>query len=99
MELARLLLADMDPAVRGIHAQPFHLDARVGDRVRQHVPDFLLITESGAVRVVNVKPADRLTNPGARDVGVADTLVLRQRGKPATDLLARPAPQFCGPGT
>ncbi|MER5743623.1 TnsA-like heteromeric transposase endonuclease subunit [Streptomyces sp. NPDC002225] len=63
LELARLLLADMDPAVRGIHAQPCHLTARVGDRVRRHVPDFLLVMESGVVRVVNVKPADRLADP------------------------------------
>jgi hypothetical protein len=63
LELARLLLADMDPAVRGIHAQPCHLTARVGDRVRRHVPDFLLVMESGVIRVVNVKPVDRLTDP------------------------------------
>lgn len=63
LEPARLLLADMDPAVRGIYAQPCHLTARVGGRVRRHVPDFLLIMESGTVRVVNVKPADRLTDP------------------------------------
>ncbi|CAO0837290.1 hypothetical protein SMICM17S_04043 [Streptomyces microflavus] len=54
LELARLLLADMDPAVRGIYAQPCHMTARVGGRVRRHVPDFLLIMESGTVRVVNV---------------------------------------------
>lgn len=63
LELARLLLADMDPAVRGIYAQPCHLTARVGGRVRRHVPDFLLVMESGTVRVVNVKPAGRLTDP------------------------------------
>jgi hypothetical protein len=63
LELARLLLADMDPEVRGIYAQPCHLTARVGDRVRRHVPDFLLVMASGAVRVVNVKPADRLADP------------------------------------
>lgn len=63
LELARLLLADMDPAVRGIYAQPCHLTARVGDRVRRHVPDFLLVMASGTVRVVNVKPADRLADP------------------------------------
>lgn len=63
LEPARLLLADMDPAVRGIYAQPRHLTARVSDRVRRHVPDFLLVMESGVIRVVNVKPADRLTDP------------------------------------
>ncbi|MFI1486503.1 TnsA-like heteromeric transposase endonuclease subunit [Streptomyces sp. NPDC020747] len=60
LELARLLLADFDPEVRGIFAQPCRLTARVGDRVRHHVPDFPMAMRSGTVRVVNVKPADRL---------------------------------------
>lgn len=63
LELARLLLADFDPAVCGIFAQPCWLVARVGDRVRRHVPDFLLVMSSGTVRVVNVKPEDRLRDP------------------------------------
>ncbi|MFE4867788.1 TnsA-like heteromeric transposase endonuclease subunit [Streptomyces sp. NPDC056682] len=63
LELARLLLADFDPAVRGIFAQPCRLVARNGDRVRRHVPDFLLVMGSGTVRVVNVKPAVRLQDP------------------------------------
>ncbi|WP_433178785.1 TnsA-like heteromeric transposase endonuclease subunit [Actinoallomurus sp. CA-150999] len=63
LELARLLLADFDPAVRAIFAQPCRLVARVGDRVRRHVPDFLLVKRSGTVRVVNVKPASRLEDP------------------------------------
>ncbi|MEV7720433.1 TnsA-like heteromeric transposase endonuclease subunit [Streptomyces sp. NPDC088184] len=63
LELARLLLADFDPAVRGIFAQPCRLVVRIGDRVRHHVPDFLLVKGSGTVRVVNVKPAVRLQDP------------------------------------
>ncbi len=63
LELARLLLADFDPAVQGIFAQPCRLAARVGDRVRHHVPDFLLVMRSGTAQVVNVKPADRLQDP------------------------------------
>lgn len=63
LELARLMLADFDPVVRGIYGQPCRLVARVGDRVRRHVPDFLLVTRSGTARVVNVKPADRLADP------------------------------------
>ncbi|EST19000.1 hypothetical protein M878_42815 [Streptomyces roseochromogenus subsp. oscitans DS 12.976] len=43
--------------------QPCRLAARVGDRVQHHVPDFLLVMCSGTVRVVNVKPADRLQDP------------------------------------
>ena len=43
LELARLLVADFDPAVAAIAAQPFWLRARAGGRVRRHVPDFLLV--------------------------------------------------------
>jgi hypothetical protein len=63
LELARLLLADFDPDVTAIYAQPFRLAGVVSGRRRAHVPDFLLAFVSGVVRVVNVKPADRLTKP------------------------------------
>ncbi|MFD8351507.1 TnsA-like heteromeric transposase endonuclease subunit [Streptomyces coelicoflavus] len=63
LELARLLLADFDPSVCGIFAQPFRMVAPVDGRVRSHVPDFLLVMRSGTVRVVNVKPASRLEDP------------------------------------
>jgi len=57
LELARLLIADFDPGVVAIAAQPFLVPARDGGRVRRHVPDFLLVDVRGAVTVVNVKPA------------------------------------------
>jgi hypothetical protein len=63
LELARLLLADFDPQVQRIYAQPFRLVARAGGRVRHHVPDFLLVTAAGTARLVNVKPAQRLKDP------------------------------------
>jgi hypothetical protein len=69
LELARLLLADFDPEVRLIYAQPCRLIMQLAGRTRKHVPDFLLSYADGLVRVVNVKPADRLTNPK-----VAETL-------------------------
>jgi hypothetical protein len=62
-ELARLLLADFDPDVAVIAAQPFLLRAPVSGRVRRHVPDFLLLHADQTVRVVNVKPAARLADP------------------------------------
>jgi hypothetical protein len=49
LELARLLLADFDPKVEQIYAQPFRLAARVGGRMRHHVPDFLLVSAARAV--------------------------------------------------
>jgi hypothetical protein len=62
LELARLLLADFDPDVAGIWAQPCRLEATIGGAARGHVPDFLLVSRSGVVTVVNVKPADRLVD-------------------------------------
>ena len=67
LELARLLLADFDPQVTGIAAQPFLVTAPSGGRVRRHVPDFLLARLDGGVCVVNVKPADQLAVPKVAD--------------------------------
>ena len=39
LELARIMLADFDPAVTAVAAQPFRLIGRDGSRVRRHVPD------------------------------------------------------------
>jgi hypothetical protein len=67
LELARLLLADFDPEVATVAAQPFLVTAPSGGRVRRHVPDFLVIGRDGGVRVVNVKPADQLEIPKVAD--------------------------------
>jgi hypothetical protein len=67
LELARLLLADFDPEVAKVSAQPFLVTAPSGGRVRRHVPDFLVIGRDGGVRVVNVKPADQLKVPKVAD--------------------------------
>jgi hypothetical protein len=63
----RLLLADFDLDVVAIAAQPFLLRARIGGRVRRHVPDFLLIHADRTVRVVNVKPAAQLAEPSVAE--------------------------------
>ncbi|WP_433440660.1 hypothetical protein [Nonomuraea sp. CA-141351] len=42
--MARLLLADFDPAVEQIFAQPCWMVARGDGQVRRHVPDYLLAT-------------------------------------------------------
>lgn len=62
LELARLLFADFDVSVRQIVAQPFLLRASVERKPRKHIPDYLLITDTGPV-VVDVKPARRLSDP------------------------------------
>jgi hypothetical protein len=63
LELSRLLVADFAADVVGIAAQPFRVRARLGDRVRWHVPDFLLVHADESVRVVDVKPAAKLADP------------------------------------
>lgn len=62
LELARLLFVDFDKSVRQIVAQPFLLRASVDRKPRKHIPDYLLITDTGPV-VVDVKPARRLLDP------------------------------------
>jgi hypothetical protein len=58
-----VLLADFDPTVVGIAAQPFRLQSCVAGRTRRHVPDYLLRHVDHSVTVVNVKPASRLADP------------------------------------
>jgi hypothetical protein len=62
LELASLILADFDPQVRRMVAQPFQLRADVDGRPRGHVPDFLWDSADG-VTVVDVVRAERLTHP------------------------------------
>lgn len=80
LELARLLLADFDPDVSGIYAQPCRLVAEVDGRTRTHVPDFLLALASGMVRVVNVKAAERLTSPKVAEALAWPREVFQRRG-------------------
>lgn len=63
LELSRLMLADFDPTVVGIAAQPFQWSGPDGDRVRVHVPDLLLVQADGAVTVVDVKPPGLIEDP------------------------------------
>ncbi|MFE3279530.1 TnsA-like heteromeric transposase endonuclease subunit [Nocardia sp. NPDC059239] len=65
LELARILLADQDRDVVSIAAQPFLLEGVDGDRVRRHVPDLLLGHADGGFSVVDVKSADRVSDPKA----------------------------------
>lgn len=80
LELARILLADFDPTVTGIAAQPFQLVGRDGDVLRRHVPDLLLRHTSGEVVVVDVKPAHRVDDPAVAAVFEWTARVLASRG-------------------
>ena len=87
LELARLLLADFDPQVTAIAAQPFLVTAPAGGRVRRHVPDFLLAGRDGGVCVVNVKPADQLAVPKVADALAWAGRGVRRPGMAARDLV------------
>ena len=63
LELARILLADRDPEVVAIAAQPFLMEGLDGGKSRRHVPDLLLTHANGAVIVVDVKAGARLADP------------------------------------
>lgn len=62
LELANLILADFDPTVHHIAAQPFLLTANVDGQKRRHIPDYLWDSDEGPV-VVDVVRAERMTNP------------------------------------
>jgi hypothetical protein len=68
LELARLMLADQNQAVVRIAAQPFWLTGSDRGHCRRHVPDFLLVDQAGGVTVVDVKPADKLSEPAVQAV-------------------------------
>jgi hypothetical protein len=61
LELARIILADFDPRVLAIAAQPFRLVGPDGSRIRRHVSDLLLVDVDGAVTVVDVKSPHKRT--------------------------------------
>ncbi|WP_237086088.1 TnsA-like heteromeric transposase endonuclease subunit [Mycobacteroides abscessus] len=79
LELAVLLAADYDRAVTRATGQPFMLAATVEGVVRRHVPDFLLMTDTGPV-VVDVKPADRRDDPRTARTLAWTNMVVQQRG-------------------
>lgn len=79
LELARLLYADFDPSVNRIVAQPFLLTTEINGQARRHIPDFLLITDTGAV-VVDVKPQHRLADPKVSSTFAWTRTIVNARG-------------------
>lgn len=61
----RLLLADFDPDVVGIAAQPMWLVGEGKGVTRRHVPDLLLALSDGNFMLVDVKPAKFAEHPKA----------------------------------
>ncbi|TJY66140.1 TnsA-like heteromeric transposase endonuclease subunit [Arthrobacter sp. CAU 1506] len=66
-ELVRLQLADFDPSVWHICAQPFEISGRVGGRPVRHVPDFFLARTDRSYVVVNVTRAKQLDDPRVQE--------------------------------
>ena len=66
LELARIMLADFDPCVVAVAAQPFRLIGADGARIRRHVPDILLVDVEGGVTVVDVKAPHKREDPDVR---------------------------------
>ena len=79
LQLARLILADFDPEVEAIVAQPFRLESVTDGQIRHHIPDFLLLG-AGRPHIVNVKPQQSLANPKVRDTLAWAHGALEQRG-------------------
>jgi hypothetical protein len=65
LERDRLLLADYDPDVVGIAAQPMWLVGKDNGDTRRHVPDLLLALSDGNFMLVDVKPAEFAQHPKA----------------------------------
>jgi hypothetical protein len=66
LELARIMLADFDPEVAAMAAQPFQMTGSDSGHERRHVPDLLLVSRDGAVTVVDVKAASKLRDPAVQ---------------------------------
>lgn len=92
LQLRRLILADFDPSVTFVVAQPFQLHAMVDGAHRRYVPDYFLTTTNGPV-VLDVAPSDRRSTPRSRDTysWVRKALSTRQW---TLDVVSEPPPTF-----
>ncbi|WP_234791468.1 TnsA-like heteromeric transposase endonuclease subunit [Mycolicibacterium mucogenicum] len=62
LELSALLMADFDLSVHRIKSQPFRPVAFVNGRTQRHVPDYLMVTDSGPL-VTDVVRGERMDQP------------------------------------
>lgn len=80
LELDRLWLADFDPAVTWIAAQPMWLSGRQEGCLHRHVPDFLLTRRGLPPLIVDVKPEEFAARPEAQGVFAWTDQVCRAAG-------------------
>lgn len=65
LELSWLWLADFDPRVQKIAAQPMHWRGSDASRIRTRIPDFLCLLSDGSVHIVDVKTPEAAAEPDA----------------------------------
>ncbi|WP_082901996.1 TnsA-like heteromeric transposase endonuclease subunit [Mycobacterium adipatum] len=92
LQLRCLILADFDPSVTFIVAQPFQLHATVDGARRHYVPDYFLTTTSGPV-VLDVAPSERRSSPRSRDTYAWMRIALATR-QWTLDVISEPPPAF-----
>jgi hypothetical protein len=92
LELARIMIADFDPLVAGIAAQPMQLCAPDGHRLRRHVPDLLLVDHGGGVTVVDVKASHKREDPQTRQLMAWTREIVGLRGWGFEDWYEAPQP-------
>ena len=63
LELDYLWVADFLPPVDWIATQPFELSGYFGGRDHRHVPDVMIHSALGRIRIIDVKPKSRLDDP------------------------------------
>jgi hypothetical protein len=80
LELARILLADFDPAIAALAAQPFQMIGDDGGHRRRYVPDLSLASGDGSVTVVDVKPEHRILDPRVVAVTTWAPRIVGERG-------------------
>lgn len=66
LQLRRLILADFDPSVTHIVAQPFQIHATVDGAPRRYVPDYYLETTRGPI-VLHIASTERRATPRSLD--------------------------------
>lgn len=80
LELSWLWLADFDPDVVGIAAQPLYIVGDDNGRIRTRYPDFLYVMADGRVVVVDVKPEEMLKKAVVRESLDWTARVMQERG-------------------
>lgn len=80
LEMSVLVELDFILDVTAIAAQPFRIEYRRNGKVLHHVPDFLVLLRSEVHRVIDVKPADKITKPANQLVFDATRMACREAG-------------------